>query len=183
VSCSNMEWKRCRKADLDSGKRIETIAKALDMETLIADRKNGSSTDSSTSRTPFAEVLKKSTVLMLCLPRTPESLNLISAAELTAMSTQSVIVNVSRGGIVDEMAILAALKDGTISGYATDVLAIEPAEGPQDSPLLSEDTQSLNLTISPHVAWNGERTRRNLQKTLKEIIECFLAGKPKNVII
>jgi glycerate dehydrogenase len=99
------------------------------------------------------------------------------------MSPQTVIVNVSRGGIVDEKAILDALKDGTISGYATDVLVTEPAEGPEDSPLLSEDTQSLNLTISPHVAWNGERTRRNLQRIVKDNIESFIAGSPKNVII
>jgi len=153
------------------------------MEVLIADRKNGSSTDSATTRIPFAEVLKRSTVLVLCLPRAPESLNLISTAELKAMSPQTVIVNVSRGGIVDEDAILTALKEGTIFGYATDVLSTEPAEGPRDSPLLSEDTRFLNLTISPHVAWNGERTRRNLQKLLKENIEFWLASKPQNIII
>jgi lactate dehydrogenase-like 2-hydroxyacid dehydrogenase len=168
--------------ELDVGKRIEAIAKALGMKTLIADRKNGSSTDSTTARTPFIEVLRKSTVLMLCLPKTPESLNLISTAELKAMLPQTVIVNVARGGIVDENSILAALKDGTISGYASDVLIKEPAEGPGDSPLLSADTQSLNLTISPHVAWNGERTRRNLQNTLQDNIEAFIAGKPKNVV-
>lgn len=152
------------------------------MEVLISDRKTGSSTDSSTSRTPFAEVLKKSTVLILCLPRTPESLNLISTAELKSVSPQTVIVNVSRGGIVDEHAMLAALKDGTISGYATDVLITEPAEGVEDSPLLSEETNSLNLTISPHVAWNGERTRRNLQRIVKDNIESFISGQPRNVV-
>jgi len=83
---------------------------------------------------------------------------------------------------VDEDAMLAALKARTISGYATDVLVTEPAEGPEDSPLLSEDTKSLNLTISPHVAWNGERTRRNLQMMLKDNIESFIAGRPKNVV-
>lgn len=153
------------------------------MEVLIADRKNGSSTNASTSRTPFIEVLKRSTVLILCLPRTPETMNLISTAELEAMSPQTVIVNVSRGGIVDEHAILGALKDGTISGYATDVLATEPAEGTTDSPLLSEETKYLNLTISPHVAWNGERTRRNLQRILKDNIDSFIAGKPENVVV
>jgi lactate dehydrogenase-like 2-hydroxyacid dehydrogenase len=167
----------------EAGKCIETTAKALGMKVLIADRKNGSSTDSTTFRTPFSEVLKKSTVLILCLPRTPETLNLISTSELKAMSPQTVIVNVSRGGIVNENAILDALKDGTVSGYATDVLVTEPAEGPEDSPLLSEDTKSLNLTISPHVAWNGERTRQNLQRILKDNIESFIAGSPKNVII
>lgn len=165
-----------------AGRRIESTARALGMEVLIADRKIESSTDSSTSRTPFAEVLKRSTILILCLPRTPESLNLISTAELKAMSPQTVVVNVSRGGIMDEHAMLAALKDGTISGYATDVLVTEPAEGIEDSPLLSEETKSLNLTISPHVAWNGERTRRNLQRIVKDNIEAFIAGKSKNVV-
>lgn len=168
-----------------AGKRIEATATALGMEVLVAERKErkvGSSIDSSSSRTPFAEVLKRSTVLILCLPRTPESLNLISTTELKAMSPQTVIVNVSRGGIVDEHAILAALKDGTISGYATDVLVTEPAEGIEDSPLLSEETKTLNLTISPHVAWNGERTRQNLQRIVKDNIESFIGGNPKNVV-
>jgi len=166
-----------------TGKQLEKLTKALGMEVLIADRKNGSSLDSSAARTPFAEVLKRSTVLILCLPRTPDSLNLISTAELKAMSPQTVVVNVSRGGIVDENAMLEALKDGTISGYATDVLATEPAEGPKDSVLLSEDTRSLNLTISPHVAWNGKRTGQNMQKILKDTTESYIIGKPQNRIV
>jgi lactate dehydrogenase-like 2-hydroxyacid dehydrogenase len=156
------------------------------MQVLIADRKNGGTPtfkDVSTLRTPFNEVLKRSTVLILCLPRTPESLNLISTPEFKLMSQHTVLVNVARGGIVDEVALVKALKDGQISGAATDVFAIEPAEGGKDSPLLSAEARDLNLTLTPHVAWFGERTSQNLQRTLKANVELWAGGTPQNLIV
>jgi phosphoglycerate dehydrogenase-like enzyme len=168
-----------------SGKRIEHLANALGMQILIADRKNSStpaSTDASKPRTPFNEVLKRSTVLILCLPRTPESLNLISTPEFKLMSQHAVLVNVARGGIVDESALVTALKEDQISGAATDVFEIEPAEGAKDSPLLSAEAHGLNLTLSPHVAWFGERTKQNLRRILKANVEGWAGGTPQNLI-
>jgi phosphoglycerate dehydrogenase-like enzyme len=156
------------------------------MQVLIADRKNGGTPifkDESTYRTPFKEVLKRSTVLILCLPRTPESLNLVSTPEFELMSPHAVLINVARGGIVDEGALVKALKDGKISGAATDVFAIEPAEGAKDSPLLSPAARDLNLTLTPHVAWFGERTSQNLQRILKANVESWVGGTPQNLIV
>jgi phosphoglycerate dehydrogenase-like enzyme len=172
--------------DHNVGKRIAYLAQALGMQVLIADRKNGNtltSKDASTPRTPFAEVLKRSTVLILCLPRTPESLNLISTPEFKLMSKHAVLINVARGGIVDESALVKALKDGQLSGAATDVFEIEPAEGAKDSPLLGDEARGLNLTLTPHVAWFGERTKKNLQRILKANVELWAAGTPQNVIV
>jgi phosphoglycerate dehydrogenase-like enzyme len=174
------------KIDHKLGKRIAYLAQALGMQVLVADRKSGSTStsgDASTPRTFFTEVLKRSTVLILCLPRTPESLNLISTPEFELMSKHAVLVNVARGGIVDESALIKALKDGQISGAATDVFQVEPAEGAKDSPLLSEEARSLNLTLTPHVAWFGERTKKNLQRILKANVELWAAGTPQNVIV
>jgi len=167
------------------GKRLESIAKALGMTVLIADRKgaSSSSTDLSAARTPFDEVIKCATVIFLTLPRTPETLNLISTAELDAMSRKVVIVNVARGGIVDEAAIVEALKGGKIAGYGTDVFTVEPASGADDSPLLADDAKSLNITVSPHIAWNSSMTGANLQRSLKETVESWVAGNPQNVIV
>jgi glycerate dehydrogenase len=98
------------------------------------------------------------------------------------MHPHTVIVNISRGGIVDENAILSALQHGQIAGYATDVFEVEPAEGAKDSPLLSPQAKDLNLTLTPHVAWFGERTRQNLSGMLKDNIEKFIAGTPQNIV-
>lgn len=84
---------------------------------------------------------------------------------------------------MDEHAILAALTDGTRSGCATDVVVTEPAEEIEDgdSPLLNEETKSFHLTMGPHVAWNGERTR-GLQRIAKDNIHSFMGGMPKDVV-
>jgi glycerate dehydrogenase len=135
------------------------------------------------ARTPFEEVIRRATVIFLTLPRTPESVNLISTKELGEMSPKTVVINVSRGGIVDEAAIVDALKEGKIAGYATDVTTVEPADGGEDSPLLADDARDLNITVTPHLAWCAGMTLKNLQRILKENVELWVAGKPKNVIV
>lgn len=162
------------------GKRIEIFARALGMKVLIADRKNATSI--TPPRVPFSEVLAQSTVLFVLVPKQAETLSLISINELRTMNPHAVIINVSRGGIIDEHAIVAALREGQIAGYATDVFEIEPAEGAKDSPLLASSARDLNITLSPHVAWFGEKTRSNLVQMLQDNIELYIAGTPQNVV-
>ncbi|KAF2276824.1 uncharacterized protein EI97DRAFT_433057 [Westerdykella ornata] len=140
-------------------------------------------TSDNPTRLPFTTVLRLSTVLVLSLPRTPSTLNLISDPELALLSPHTLIVNISRGGIVDEAAVMAALRERRIAGYATDVLAVEPAEGEEDSPLLSDEAEGLNVTVTPHLAWFAERTLRNLGGILKETVEAWVGGRPINVIV
>lgn len=97
------------------------------------------------------------------------------------MSRHAVLVNVSRGGIVDEAALITALKEGWIAGAATDVFAKEPA-GPENSPLLGEETKDLNLTVSPHMAWLADKTWANLRVMAKENVEGWCAGRPSRVV-
>lgn len=170
------------------GKQTETIAKNLGMKVLVAERKAVSgfptaSMDGNAARVPFVEVIRESTVIFLTLPKTPETVNLISTKELNEMSPKAVIVNVARGGLVDETAVVAALKEGRIAGYATDVLMVEPADGATDTPLLGENAKCLNITVSPHVAWCAGWTLKNLQRMVKENIENWAAGKPRNVVV
>lgn len=94
--------------------------------------------------TPFDQVIRLASVLILYLPRMSDTINYISSAELEAIQSRAVLVNVSRGGIVDEEALVKALGNGNIAGAATDVFTKEPAsEG--DSPLLGDRVQDLNL--------------------------------------
>lgn len=84
--------------------------------------------------------------IVVLTPLTPETVNLINAEVLSAVKPGAVLINLARGGIVDEAALLAALKSGLLGGAACDVFAEEPL--PEDSPLWD----APNLIISPHVA-------------------------------
>lgn len=134
-------------------------------------------------RVPFDNVLRQATVVVLSLPRNPQTLNLISAAEFKKMHPYAILVNIARGGIVDEAAVVQALKDKSIAGYATDVYQVEPVGGPEDTPLLAEDAKDLNITLSPHLAWFSQRTVKRLGETLKATTEAALKGELVNVIV
>ena len=177
------------------GKRIAALGQALGMRVLIAGRKTPATPSLSDSvpaqnpnadndgRVPFDDVLRRSTVLVLSLPRNPETLNLISTDELAKMHPYTVLINIARGGIVHEAAVVQALKEKRISGYATDVFQVEPAGGPEDTPLLEEDTKDLNITMSPHLAWFSARTIKNLGDILKETVEAWASGNAINVVV
>jgi lactate dehydrogenase-like 2-hydroxyacid dehydrogenase len=177
------------------GKRIAKIGGALGMEVLVAARKpftHPAQADAQDAiqlpkmeegRVPFDDVLRQATVIVLSLPRNPETLNLLSAAEFERMHPYAVLINIARGGIVDEAALVQALKEKRIAGYATDVFQVEPAGGPEDTPLLAEDARDLNITLSPHLAWFSQRTIKNLGEILKATTEAAVQGEPINVVV
>ncbi|KAF2143969.1 uncharacterized protein K452DRAFT_296238 [Aplosporella prunicola CBS 121167] len=164
------------------GKRIALLAGALGMKVIVAGRKGEEA--ATEDRVSFADVLQKATVLVLCCPRTPETVNLMSDPEFKAMRPDALLINVSRGGIVDEAALLTALKTEQIAGAAADVFLKEPGEAGRyaSSPLLGSEAQGLNITVSPHVAWFGEKTMANYQRILRENIEGWVAGKEQNIV-
>lgn len=104
------------------------------------------------SRTELEEVRRTADVLSLHLPLTPETERMVDAAFLAEMPLGSVLVNVSRGGLIDDDALVAALDEGRLSGAALDVLDQEPpAEG---HPLLGRD----DIVLTPHIAYFSART-------------------------
>ncbi|KAL4895833.1 D-isomer specific 2-hydroxyacid dehydrogenase [Aspergillus ambiguus] len=168
------------------GKMIANMARGLGMKVLISSRKsseissaqNGSGNE---ERTPFDTVIRQSTVLFIAVPLSSSTRDLISTPELEAMSPHTVLVNVSRGGIVDEEALVKALRQGKLSGAATDVFYKEPA-GPDSSPLLKEGTEDLNLVVTPHLAWLSRRTVNTYSQLLKKAVEGWARGEPINVV-
>ncbi|KAI1430190.1 D-isomer-specific 2-hydroxyacid dehydrogenase family protein [Xylaria sp. FL1777] len=158
------------------GRNIEVTVRTLGMKTLIAGRKGAPAPE---GRVPFETVIRESSVLIVCLPRSPETLNLISEAEFSQMKPYGVLINVSRGGIVDEKALVSALREGKIAGAGTDVYSQEPAE-PASNVLLAADAAGLNLVTTPHVAWYSEETFDNYTRTCRANIDGFVtAGKPE----
>jgi len=101
------------------------------------------------------EILTTSDIVSLHLPLTDRSHHTIGAAELAAMKPGAFLVNTGRGGLVDETALIAALRGGRLSGAALDVFAQEPVE--LDNPLL----QMHNVVALPHI---GGRTEDNLSR-------------------
>ncbi|KAI1105602.1 glycerate dehydrogenase [Jackrogersella minutella] len=162
------------------GKKVEATAKALGMKTLISGRKGAPAQD---GRVDFETIIRECSAIVLSLPRSPETLNLISDEDFKAMKSYLVLINVSRGGIVDEKALVTALREGKIAGAATDVFLQEPAS-PENSLLLAADTADLNLVTTPHVAWCAEDTNDNYNRALIDNLTSWVTtGKPKFPVV
>jgi len=126
----------------------------------------------------FDTILRESDIITLHVPLTPETKNMIGAAELKKMKPTAILINTARGGLVDEAALAEALKSGTIAGAGFDVLTKEP---PKDGNILL-DPAIPNLIVTPHVAWASQEAMQILADQLIDNIEAFVAGKPQNVV-
>lgn len=118
------------------GNRVANIGKALGMTALLLDRKEASTASVRPGRTSFNDGLARSTIIVITCPRTPSTINLISTAELALMRPDAILINVARGEIIDEEALVQALKEEKIMGAASDVFIKEPATN-ENSPLVS----------------------------------------------
>lgn len=106
------------------------------------------------------ELARSADVVSVHASLTPETTNLIDAGFFAAMKPTAVLVNTARGRIVDEAALLAALKAGRIAGAALDVLAAEPAKPRRDDPLIRHSLRHGNLVITPHIGGQTEEAVR-----------------------
>ncbi|KAK7409416.1 hypothetical protein QQX98_008425 [Neonectria punicea] len=160
------------------GKEIASLAKALGMRVLFSGHKGKLFAE---GRMPFDEVIRTASVLIVSVPKTPETIDLVSTPEFLQMQPDSVLTNVSRGGTVNEEALVKALEDGQIAGAATDIYVQEPvSEGV--SPLIGHRVKDLNLVTTPHVAWCSEETNVNLLDALRRNVIGWVSGYPINVV-
>ncbi|GEP02445.1 D-2-hydroxyacid dehydrogenase [Methylobacterium oxalidis] len=126
----------------------------------------------------FETILRESDVITLHVPLTPDTKNMIGRDELAKMKSSAILINTARGGLVDEEALLEALKNGTIGGAGFDVVAQEP---PKNGNILC-DADLPNLIVTPHVAWASKQAMQILADQLVDNVEAFVAGKPQNVV-
>jgi phosphoglycerate dehydrogenase-like enzyme len=120
----------------------------------------------------WRDALTSTDLLVLALPRTPATRGIVGAAELAALPAGACVVNVGRGGTLDETALLAELRVGRLAGAALDVFAEEPL--PPASPLWDEP----RLLVSPHVGRSEERPPRRFEPVFVENLRRFAAGEP-----
>jgi glycerate dehydrogenase len=158
------------------GQAVARLAEAIGMHVLIAERRDAPTLRA--GRTPFAEVLRESDVLTLHAPFNAETRQFIGAAELKQMKPSALLINCGRGGLVDEAALVAALRAGEIAGAGVDVLSREPPR--EGNPLL--DVELPNLIVTPHVAWASRQAMQALADQLIANIEAFVRGKPTNLV-
>jgi len=117
-------------------------------------------------------MLKECDFIVICTPKTPETINLIGEKELAVCKPTSFLIDISRGGIVDHIALIAALREHKLAGAALDVFPEEPL--PADSPLW----KIPNVFITPHIAGN---TRYYVDRALPVFLanlERYLIGEP-----
>ncbi|CAD6454950.1 ed43d9ed-b546-4481-94ed-b887b048ee84 [Sclerotinia trifoliorum] len=167
------------------GNRVSNLCRALGMTIQFCERKGIPESETRANYTPFTTVLQTSTVLFLCLPLTPSTQNLIASPELSAMRTDALLINIARGGIVNEDDLVDALKQGKIAGAATDVYVVEPAG--ESNPLVKaaregELRDGGRLILSPHVAWYGRSSVEKLTRVVAENVRVWCEGVEGNIV-
>ena len=118
------------------------------------------------------ELLAETDVLSLHLPLGDATRGLIGARELNLLRPDAVLVNVARGGLLDQGALANALRSGRLAGAGLDVLAVEPP--PSDDPILS----APNVLLSPHFAWQSEASEKRVRTMTADAILEYLEGRP-----
>lgn len=157
------------------GREVARKAKAFDMRVLGVSRTGqaGGDIDAVLPRARLKEALEQADAVVIATDSDPTSRKMFDADAFAAMKGTAYLVNVSRGEIVDQDALVAALEAGEIAGAATDVADPEPLA--PDSPLWNME----NVIISPHVSAAGNNVSyRRLKELFEGELERFRAGKP-----
>ncbi len=155
------------------GSRVAHIAKtAFNME-VVAWARSGKYTQTGNDipRLSLDELLRTSDVVSIHLRLSPESTGLLNDERLQMMKPGSVLINTSRGGIVNENALIAALKTGPLSAAGLDVYSQEPLSA--DSPLRSLN----NVVLTPHIGWTVEEVFEEFAQIACTQLQQYLQGK------
>ena len=158
------------------GKSMARLTESVGMRVLISEHKNGKLIRP--GRTAFDEVLAQSDVVTLHSPLIDETRDMFGRREFDLMKRSALLINTARGALIQDEALIAALREGLIAGAAIDVLREEP---PRDgSPLLNLNLP--NFIVTPHVAWASDEAMQTLADQVIDNTEAFVAGRPQNVL-
>ncbi len=130
--------------------------------------------------TPFDEVIETADVITLHAPLTPQTRGMIAMPEFRRMKKKPLIINTSRGGLVDEADLVQAREEGLIAGFGFDVLTKEPPA--PDNPLLKVLNRP-NVIVTPHVAWASNEAQSEVWRQVVESIDRFVAGDPVRRVV
>ena len=158
------------------GARLAHIAKALEMRVIGIRRDpsaGGGPADAVYAQDRLADVLPEADFIALTCPLTPETTGLIGERALTLMKPTAVLINVARGAVVDEPALIEALQAGRIAAAGLDVTAEEPL--PESSPLWT----MRNVLLTPHIAGDTHRYEERVLDILMENLDRLARGETR----
>jgi glycerate dehydrogenase len=159
------------------GQRVAVLARALGMRVLASSRlARAAGAEPPDAWVTIPDLFAEADVLSLHCPLTAENAAFVNAALLARVQPSALLINTARGGLIDEPALAAALREGRLAGAGLDVLSREPP--PADHPLLS----APNCIITPHIAWASLAARHRLMEATARNVAAFVDGKPINVV-
>ena len=159
------------------GKKVCDIAMALAMNVIASSRSRGDRSNGPRFEwAGISELLSRSDIVTIHCPLTSETAGMINTGSLRLMKRSSFLINTSRGLLIVEKDLAAALNEGIIAGAGLDVLAVEPPA--EDNPLL----RAKNCIITPHIAWATLESRTRLMQIAVQNVRAFLAGSSVNVV-
>ena len=156
------------------GKAVAKIASAFGMKVIAAT--NHPAPFENVEFCSRDELLSRSDFVSIHCPLTPATEGMVNDDFLSKMKNSAMLINTSRGQVIDENALAYALKNGIIAAAGLDVMTTEPPA--KDNPLFG----IKNCYITPHIAWAGFETRERLTKICRSNVEAFLAGNPTNIV-
>lgn len=157
------------------GRSVASMAQAMGMKVVIAQHSGLPVMDNVLS---LDDLLRQSDVVSVHCPLNEKTQGLIGSRELELMKSDAILINAARGGIVDEAALVDALRRKRIAAAALDVLTQEPP--PFDHPLIK--AKLGNLLLTPHIAWASQHARQSLVNKVADNIRAFRSGQPTNLL-
>ena len=163
------------------GRRVAEAAKAFGMRVLVhtAHPEKYEGTTGAAEGVTFVDLERiwaEADIISLHCPMNRDTEKMIRRETIGKMKDGVIIVNVSRGGLVDEGDLAEALKSGKVAAAAADVVSGEPMRA--DNPLLT----APNMIITPHIAWVSVEARERLIRIVAENVKAYLDGRPQNVL-
>ena len=159
-----------------TGSAVARLAQAFGMKVAVYTSKSQRELPEGITKLTLDELFATSDVVSLHCPLTPDTHHLVNAARLSMMKPTAILINTSRGPVVDERALADALNDGTLYAAGIDVLCEEPPCS--DSPLLT----TRNCFVTPHIAWATLEARTRLLSICEANLRAFIEGNPQNVV-
>ena len=157
------------------GRAIAARARAFEFEVVAADAESIDKPDTVSELfglDGLMEFLARSHILVVCCPSTPETHKLLSHAQFNQMPDDSYVVNISRGKVIDETALVAALQSGKLAGAGLDVTYTEPC--PPENPLWEQQ----NVILTSHSAGASQHIRRRAMQLFIDNLHRYVAGNP-----
>ncbi len=159
------------------GRRVAEIAGALGMEVVVSERP-GSRGPAPAGRQGLEDLLASSDFVSLHCPITPATRNIIDSRALRLMKRGAFLINTARGALIDEAALIEALREKRLGGAALDVISQEPPAG--GHPIIKAAKELDNLLVTPHCAWAAREARERLMNEVEQNIIAFTQGRDRN---